>query len=623
MTFDVFDTDSVATAGITFSNGNLTALGGAGMTLSTPGMAQSREGKKAGKWYVEFTCVAVSGNGDGVGLIPAWGIPLTFIGGTLAGAHDQGWGYFTSNHVVHAASTQTSVNNTTWGAGDVIGMAIDLDNSLLWFNTNGGAWVGTSGTPNPATGTGGFSISGFNPALARVYPGVNLSGSAAQFTANFGASAFAGTVPSGFAAGWPNTTTGTYFGSFAIGGPRGAHALSVSAPPQNDKAVSSYTSTLTGTLTAIVFAFPGIANDQKAVIYDSTGAGGLPGALIAISTNTQTGGGTAGSEYPFTFSGVTVVSGTAYWVGLVSDAAVNSSQNVLYCPTATNGTAFNSGTYASPTNPFGASPSLQGSRYPALIFVTPTVATKKPSNRNTPMSVYRTSTGLIYRFKIYDSTKSDGSGLTGLVFNSSGLKCSYSADGATATAVTLVTATIGTWTSAGFKEIDSTNLPGWYEFGIPNAALSATGQRAQLMFWGATNMYQVDKDIDLVANNPQLANLPNVAAGANGGLPTGDGSGRVTVIANQDKAGYALTSDQHTAIQADAAAALAAPMTESYAAPGAAPSADQALLFLHQALGNTGKSGNLIDVYKLDGTTVAGVLTVDNAAAPATRRRTA
>jgi hypothetical protein len=174
--------------------------------------------------------------------------------------------------------------------------------------------------------------------------------------------------------------------------------------------------------------------------------------------------------------------------------------------------------------------------------------------KDTPMSVYRTSTGLIFRFKIYDSTKTDGSGLTGLVYNSSGLVCAYSSDGAAATAVVLSAGTVGTWSSGGFKEIDATNLPGWYEFGIPNAALSASGQRVQIHLHGATNMYAVDQTIELVGYNPQdstalgLTRLDAAVSTRMAAftLPTNfstlalDASGRVT-----------LTPAEHTNIQSD------------------------------------------------------------------------
>src|ERR1700679_490193 len=67
MTSDTFDTDSIATdippAGLTFSNGDLTVLGGSNPQF----FAMTLEGKKTGKWYVEFH-VDVIGAGAGCGV---------------------------------------------------------------------------------------------------------------------------------------------------------------------------------------------------------------------------------------------------------------------------------------------------------------------------------------------------------------------------------------------------------------------------------------------------------------------------------------------------------------------------------------------------------------------------
>lgn len=55
---------------------------------------------------------------------------------------------------------------------------------------------------------------------------------------------------------------------------------------------------------------------------------------------------------------------------------------------------------------------------------------------------------------------------------------SYRRDGETAdTEFTIATATLGTWVSAGFVLIDDTNMPGVYEFGIPNACLLGGGAK--------------------------------------------------------------------------------------------------------------------------------------------------
>jgi len=129
---------------------------------------------------------------------------------------------------------------------------------------------------------------------------------------------------------------------------------------------------------------------------------------------------------------------------------------------------------------------------------------------------------------IQDSSSTTGAGLSGLVFNTSGLKC-YSwidTDGnAAGTAQTLATATLGTWTTIGFVEKDATNMKGMYEFGIPNALIAAGVKWAILYFYGATNMAPLVLEIEVTAVSNQdavrggMTALPNFNANAAGGLP--------------------------------------------------------------------------------------------------------
>jgi hypothetical protein len=117
------------------------------------------------------------------------------------------------------------------------------------------------------------------------------------------------------------------------------------------------------------------------------------------------------------------------------------------------------------------------------------------------------TTGQVARVLIQDTSSTTGAGLTGLAYNSAGLKWSYvREDQAAATVVTLATATAGTWASGGFKEIDATNLPGVYEIGIPNAAL-ASGKSVQMLLFGGLNMVPVPLEIELVAVDHQSASF--------------------------------------------------------------------------------------------------------------------
>src|SRR5216684_1203845 len=107
-------------------------------------------------------------------------------------------------------------------------------------------------------------------------------------------------------------------------------------------------------------------------------------------------------------------------------------------------------------------------------------------------------TGKILGIFILDSSKTDGSGLTGLAFNSAGLIAYYWREGdASATAITLATATAGTWATGGFKERDETHMPGWYDFDIPNAAIASGVKSVQVHLQGATNMVPLPINIQI------------------------------------------------------------------------------------------------------------------------------
>ena len=126
------------------------------------------------------------------------------------------------------------------------------------------------------------------------------------------------------------------------------------------------------------------------------------------------------------------------------------------------------------------------------------------------------ATSNIFQIFIRDSSSTIGAGLTGLAFGSSGLTAYYHRDtDTTATVINLVTMTVGTFTSSGFKEIDATNMPGWYQFCPPDAAIAASAKSCGFHLKGATNMAPTPIEVQLVAYDPDdaarlgLTDLPN------------------------------------------------------------------------------------------------------------------
>jgi hypothetical protein len=156
------------------------------------------------------------------------------------------------------------------------------------------------------------------------------------------------------------------FGSLITG------SNNVSAPPANDKAVSSFSIQYDGTVDTIAIDYGSYTGHSKAVIYDSTGVGGLPGALLGVSAEITAITGGFG-VYTFSPQISLTAAGSPYWIGIWSDTG-----NSLSCVSLTNGIAYNSNTYSSggnPTNPFGASPSQANFQYPIIARYTPNLST--------------------------------------------------------------------------------------------------------------------------------------------------------------------------------------------------------------------------------------------------------
>ncbi len=148
---------------------------------------------------------------------------------------------------------------------------------------------------------------------------------------------------------------------------------------------------------------------------------------------------------------------------------------------------------------------------------------------------------------VQDTSSTVGAGLGSLVFNTSGLAAKYRREGAsTWTTISLVTATVGTWTSGGFVS-DGGPVTGGYEFGVPDAVLASGATWAEVAIYGATNMLAVLLEFELDAVNYQsntgfLASVPAVvgAVGSVAGNVVGSVGGNVAGNVGGDVQGKVL-----------------------------------------------------------------------------------
>lgn len=132
--------------------------------------------------------------------------------------------------------------------------------------------------------------------------------------------------------------------------------------------------------------------------------------------------------------------------------------------------------------------------------------------------IERGATSVIMHVFLHDSA---GAGLTGLTSSTSGLVIAAVRPGEAAATVYTVAAsnietitTVGTYQSptAGkirFKEIDATNLPGWYEVHPADALLNTTGTRRGLVltFKGAASLVQANLQVQLIGNTLQASGI--------------------------------------------------------------------------------------------------------------------
>lgn len=176
-------------AGITLSNGNLTATGSSGQPDRTVRATTAITTGQKRYWETQFTTLG-GGPDDGIGFALA-SCPLnTWIGN---GTANNSVGNFKADTAVYGFTVIGTVS-VAWALNDWVGCAVDFDGKLVWYRING-VW-NAGGTANPATGVGGFTFS----CVGDVFPAITFGNNTGTgvATANFGATPLNAAVPAGF-----------------------------------------------------------------------------------------------------------------------------------------------------------------------------------------------------------------------------------------------------------------------------------------------------------------------------------------------------------------------------------------------------------------------------------------
>jgi hypothetical protein len=187
-----FDPSHCSTSVINLSNGNLTATtmgGGLGEYYS----CRTTVSHTTGKFYRETTLTALSAASDTVhGVMNS---SQTIGPGDYVGDSTNSEGWVDGGPIYYNAVLVATIQSC--GVGGVVQEADDLTDGKVWWACSGGNW-NNSGTANPATNTGGETLS----PTGTIYSGVSFYGmDTATVTLNFGGGSctgFAYSKPAGF-----------------------------------------------------------------------------------------------------------------------------------------------------------------------------------------------------------------------------------------------------------------------------------------------------------------------------------------------------------------------------------------------------------------------------------------
>ena len=133
----------------TYANGNLKST-----NASNKFGGVATIGVSTGKWYAEFK---YGSNSNQYGAVGIYGDPEAASNGNQGvGKQSNSYSYRSDAYKL-IENTDTSYGNS-YGSGDIVGIALDLDNNKLYFSKNG-TWQNSGDPTSGSTGTGAIPIS--------------------------------------------------------------------------------------------------------------------------------------------------------------------------------------------------------------------------------------------------------------------------------------------------------------------------------------------------------------------------------------------------------------------------------------------------------------------------------
>ena len=178
-TLNPLDLSRLSNDGTTFSEGNLAMIdGSSNYAVGTGTLAVTQ-----GKWYWEIKIVASGNQHTASGVVAVDLDGWTRADGAANSAY--GWLYaFDGDKINNDSSTSYG---DTYGANDIIGVALDMDNKAIYFSKNG--TFQASGDPTSGASKTNAAFTNLTGTMtAQVYDGQGAY--AHEFSANFGSPAY-------------------------------------------------------------------------------------------------------------------------------------------------------------------------------------------------------------------------------------------------------------------------------------------------------------------------------------------------------------------------------------------------------------------------------------------------